>query len=124
MECGQCKADNDENAKFCKKCGNSLTIVNQVNQPKNKSDSAILIYLAWCIFHSLVVNFAASTRIDFIQGSVYYIMAATGIITGIFLVFLGISVKNSQMRILAVVLAAIIWVYNIFQSIQIIKNLP
>ena len=72
MKCSKCGFENKDNAKFCTKCGNSLTVSSEPETPKSNNNSKLIIVALIAIIIILVGTigyFAMGNNGDSVQSN-------------------------------------------------------
>jgi len=117
MNCQHCNTENGNDARFCKVCGNTLYVNNQVSSNSKFSDTFLILYLGILVFTAVLQTTIQTLVTNWYEGGARYVLGAIWILHNLSLLLIPFSIKNSTMKIIAIVITAIVILHNIYGNI-------
>jgi hypothetical protein len=119
MHCPKCQFQNEENAQFCRNCGTNLHAPQvQQNQGNDNSSTLLLVYILVAFF-VVIVQFVIQRTfsMSYWETPWKYVRGIIGLISGFSIILPALAIKNRQLKIIGIILAALLALYHAYANI-------
>lgn len=116
MNCQKCYAPNDDGARFCNNCGESM--ISGSNSNIKISDILLFLYIL-ISFVSVIVQFAIKKlEPNWFESPVKYIQGAFWILGSLSMILIPISIKNNLLKIVGLIISILVIIYWLISNVQ------
>ncbi|MCT4591601.1 MAG: zinc ribbon domain-containing protein [Carboxylicivirga sp.] len=118
MKCTRCHAENNEQARYCKNCGHSLSKNEAIESDTTKVDKLLIGFIA-VVFGIAMFSFLHRLIYDmWFESPLKYLQIGMWMIKEISLVMLPFAIKNKKQRIIGFVLTMVYAIFNMSQLLE------
>ena len=120
MYCQKCQSQNEESAHFCRNCGTNLRYTQQGLNTENNVSSILLLTYILITFFVVVVQLVIQRvlEIHYWESNWKYVLGLFWLISNISLILPALAIKNKFLKIIGIIFAVIIIIYNVYGNFE------